>query len=101
MLELGDIQPFLVERPPGRAARYDFLSFARPDAGRAWLASMLAEIGARSDMRWLAVAFTWQGLRALEERQVHCIPEAFLGRPGPRLVQGLAALRTVVEACAR
>jgi iron complex transport system substrate-binding protein len=43
----------------------------------------------------------WQGLRALAERQVHCIPEAFLGRPGPRLVHGLAALRAVVGACAR
>ncbi len=35
---------------------------------------------------------------ALLNRQVHCIPEAFLGRPGPRLLDGLEALRAVVEA---
>ncbi len=38
----------------------------------------------------------WQGLPVLE--QVHTIPEAFLGRPGPRLVQGYNALRRVIEA---
>ncbi len=35
---------------------------------------------------------------ALRNRQVHCIPEALLGRPGPRLLEGLEALRGVVEA---
>ena len=42
----------------------------------------------------------WRGLDALARRQVHCIPEAFLGRPSPRLVDGLAALRKVVAAAA-
>ena len=37
------------------------------------------------------------GLAALTSRQVHCIPEAFLGRPSPRLVDGFRALRAVVE----
>lgn len=40
----------------------------------------------------------WADTPALREGQVHCIPEAYLGRPGPRLVQGLAALRRVAEA---
>jgi iron complex transport system substrate-binding protein len=35
---------------------------------------------------------------ALVHGQVHCIPEAFLGRPGPRLLEGLEALGQVVEA---
>lgn len=39
----------------------------------------------------------WRGLDALTRRQVHCIPEAFLGRPSPRLVDGYRALRRVVE----
>jgi iron complex transport system substrate-binding protein len=31
--------------------------------------------------------------------QVHCVGEPFLGRPGPRLVEGVRALRRVVDAC--
>jgi len=40
----------------------------------------------------------WSSTPALRHGRVHCVPEAFLGRPGPRLVQGLAALRAVAEA---
>lgn len=39
----------------------------------------------------------WADIPALRNGRIHCIPEAFLGRPGPRLVQGLKALREVVE----
>jgi iron complex transport system substrate-binding protein len=35
---------------------------------------------------------------AVRNRQVHCIGEPFLGRPGPRLVEGVRALRRVVMA---
>jgi iron complex transport system substrate-binding protein len=38
----------------------------------------------------------WHSLDVLARRQVHCISEAFLGRPSPRLVEGLGALRSVV-----
>lgn len=38
-----------------------------------------------------------QGVPAVRNGRVFSIPEAFLGRPGPRLVEGLAALRRVVE----
>lgn len=38
----------------------------------------------------------WQRLPALRNGQVHRIPEAYLGRPGPRLVDGYRALREVV-----
>ncbi len=39
----------------------------------------------------------WQGLAALRRGRVHCVPEAFLGRPGPRLVEGVRAMREVVR----
>lgn len=38
---------------------------------------------------------------AVSRGLVHKIPEAYLGRPGPRLVDGLRELRAVVEGCAR
>jgi len=40
-------------------------------------------------------------LPAVREGRVFCISEAYLGRPGPRLVEGLSALREVAEACVR
>ncbi len=40
----------------------------------------------------------WADTPALRNGQIHCVPEAWLGRPGPRLVQGLRALREVVLA---
>ena len=38
---------------------------------------------------------------AVRNRQVHCIGEPFLGRPCPRLVEGVRALRGVVRAATR
>lgn len=38
----------------------------------------------------------WRDVPAVARGQVHCIPEALLGRPGPRLVEGVEALRRVV-----
>lgn len=38
----------------------------------------------------------WEQLRAVQEQRVHCVPEAFLGRPGPRLVAGAEALRAAL-----
>lgn len=39
----------------------------------------------------------WQALPALRGDQIHPVTEAFLGRPGPRLVDGYRALRHIVE----
>src|SRR3982750_391960 len=71
-LQLADIQHFLLARTPALAARYEFLTFERPAAGRAWLAGMIDKVGtgasvgsASPDSRWVTVAFTWNGLRAL------------------------------------
>ena len=41
----------------------------------------------------------FQGVPAVENKRVFCIPEAYLGRPGPRLVDGVRALGEVVTAC--
>jgi Dyp-type peroxidase family len=73
MLELDDIQHFLLTRPHALAARYEFLSFGTPEAGRTWLRGILDTVGsaravteaADSDTRWVTVAFTWNGLCAL------------------------------------
>jgi iron complex transport system substrate-binding protein len=39
----------------------------------------------------------WQHTAAVRNGRVHAISEAFLGRPGPRLVDGYRALRRIVE----
>lgn len=41
----------------------------------------------------------WQQVPAIRHGRIFKISEAYLGRPGPRLREGLAALRAVVEAC--
>ncbi|HTN82780.1 MAG TPA: peroxidase [Sorangium sp.] len=72
MLELDDIQHFLLERTPGLAGRYEFLSFQDSAAGRAWLAGMMNEVTSAAQVRsspgsdhWVTLAFTWSGLNAL------------------------------------
>ena len=52
MLELDDIQHFLVGRPRALAARYEFLSFQRPAGGREWLRGLRKigfSVSSRSD----------------------------------------------------
>lgn len=97
MLEFDDIQHFLLTRTPALAARYEFLTFQRPEAGRAWLAGMVDKVGtgksvgdASPDSRWITVAFTWNGLRALglNEDSLATFPEEFR--------QGMAARAQVV-----
>ena len=43
----------------------------------------------------------WQSVRAVQQQNVVAISEAFLGRPGPRLVQGYQQLRAAIASCAR
>ncbi|MEM7199950.1 MAG: cobalamin-binding protein [Planctomycetota bacterium] len=40
----------------------------------------------------------WQHLDVVRQRRVFTIPEAYLGRPGPRLAEGARALRDVIAA---
>src|SRR3954454_6796888 len=71
-LNPDDIQHFLLTRTPALAARYEFLSFDSVQAGRAWLAGLVDKVGtgqsvgtASPDARWVTIAFTCNGLRAL------------------------------------
>ncbi|MGE2736496.1 Dyp-type peroxidase [Mycolicibacterium vaccae] len=72
-LELDDIQHLVLTRTPAMTGRYEFMTFDRPEAGRAWVSEMLtcAESAAEADRtmdasrRWVTLAFTWSGLRAL------------------------------------
>jgi Dyp-type peroxidase family len=87
MLESDDIQHILLTRAPALTGRYEFLSFRDGVAGRAWLsaiketvhsaASMQASV--EGDKRWVTVAFTWNGLRALglDESSLATFPDEF------------------------
>jgi Dyp-type peroxidase family len=96
-LELEDIQHFLMSRPPARAARYEFLTFRSAAGGRAWLLGLLDKVGTAKtvgssvvDSRWVTLAFTWNGLRALGLANVSLatFPEEFR--------QGMAARADVL-----
>jgi len=39
----------------------------------------------------------WQDIPAIRSRNIHAISEAWLGRPGPRLLDGIERLRSVIE----
>ncbi len=41
----------------------------------------------------------WSHLEAVRQRRVFCIPEAFLGRPGPRLRHGYQSLCRIIAEC--
>lgn len=97
MLELDDIQHFLLTRTPALAARYEFLTFGTPAAGRAWLGGLVDKVGTGKsvgsqspDSRWVTLAFTWNGLRALgvDEAYLETFPEEFR--------QGMAARAEVL-----
>src|ERR1700758_715104 len=73
MLELDDIQHILLTRTPAMTGRYEFLSFGSPAGGRAWLSELVdrvepastAKATMDSTQRWVTLAFTCNGLRAL------------------------------------
>ena len=73
MLEFDDIQHILLTRTPAITGRYEFLSFDTPAGGRAWLTELLDKVQSAADVqatvdssdRWVTLAFTWNGLRAL------------------------------------
>lgn len=39
----------------------------------------------------------WRDTSFVKDRRVYCVGEPFLGRPGPRLVEGVRAMRTIVD----
>src|ERR1700681_41029 len=87
MLENEDIQHILLTRTPALTGRYEFLSFRSASGGRAWLSAIgeeaqsPAEVMASvaNDKRWVTLAFTWNGLRALgvDEDSLATFPEEF------------------------
>ena len=87
MLELDDIQHILVARTPALTGRYEFLTFRETAGARVWLAGILDKVQSatavrskvESENRWVTVAFTWNGLRALgvDEASLATFPEEF------------------------
>jgi hypothetical protein len=87
MFETDDIQHILPARAPALDGRYEFLSFRSAVGGRAWLAAILEKVQSAAAMeatvkkenRWVTVAFTWSGLRALgvDEASLATFPEEF------------------------
>lgn len=73
VLELDDIQHIVLTRTPAMTGRYEFLAFDDPASGRAWLSELLDKAQSAADVsetvddskRWVTLAFTWSGLRAL------------------------------------
>ena len=98
MLEFDDIQHILLTRTPALTGQYEFLSFGNATGGRAWLASILDTVRSAQavrdevdrERRWVTVAFTWNGLRALgvDEASLATFPEEFK--------QGMAARAEVL-----
>jgi Dyp-type peroxidase family len=87
VLEFDDIQHILLTRAPALTGRYEFLSFRNPAGGRAWLAEILHRVQSAKAMResvdqnkrWITVAFTGNGLRALgvDETSLASFPQEF------------------------
>jgi hypothetical protein len=98
MLEYEDIQHILLTRVPALTGRYEFLSFRNAVGGRTWLTAIREKVqsaaevraSAERDKRWVTVAFTWNGLRALgvDEASLATFPEEFR--------QGMAARAEVL-----
>ena len=87
VLELDDIQHILLTRTPAITGRYEFLTFDTQAGGRAWLSELLDLVQSAADAtatmdesrRWITLAFTWTGLRALgvPEESLASFPDEF------------------------
>ena len=80
------------------AARYAFLTFRDPAQARGYLAGSLDKVGTATSVvsaadlesRWVTIAFTWNGLRALG------VDEASLGTFPEEFRQGMAARAAIL-----
>jgi len=87
MLDFDDIQHILLMRVPALTGRYEFLSFRNATGGRTWLSAIQEKVqsaaqvraSVEQEKRWVTVAFTWNGLRALgvDEASLATFPEEF------------------------
>ena len=98
LLELDDIQHILLARTPALTGRYVFLSFGSAAGGREWLSALLDRVQSAADVqaatdtqkRWVTLAFTWTGLRALG------VPECSLVTFPDEFKQGMAARAAIL-----
>lgn len=98
MLELDDIQHILLTRTPAITGRYEFLTFDTPAGGRAWLTELIDLVQSATDAsttmdsadRWVTVAFTWTGLRALG------VPEDALATFPDEFREGMASRASIL-----
>ncbi len=89
----GGENPFGRDAAKSRPVRDDEVVAADPDA------VVLCWCGVKPEKYRSSVVTgraAWQGVAALRRGVIRAIPEAFLGRPGPRLLDGLRALQRVV-----
>src|SRR3982750_715878 len=87
MLELEDVQHYLLTRPHATIAQYNFISFRTGEGGRKWINALADTVGtaktvmaaSESDMRWISIAFTFNGLRKLgvDEASLASFPDPF------------------------
>jgi len=87
MLELDDIQHYLLTRPNATIALYNFMRFKNAESGRKWIAALADKIGtvksvkegSETDMRWVTLAFTFNGLQKLgvDEQSLSTFPDPF------------------------
>ena len=98
MLEFDDIQHILLTRAPALTGRYEFLTFRNAAGGRAWLTAIMDKVQSAKAMResvdknkrWITVAFTCGGLRALG------VDEASIATFPPEFREGMAARAAVL-----
>ena len=96
MLELEDVQHYLLTRPHAAIAQYNFITFHNAESWTKMGGSFVRYVGTansvvaanETDMRWVSLAFTFNGLRklGLDEASLATFPEPFR--------QGMAARAT-------
>lgn len=94
---VGAVNPFASRAVKSTPVRDDEVLAARPDA------IVISWCGVRSEKYREDVVLrrsAWQGLEAIRAGRVFKVPEAWLGRPGPRLIEGRQALSAIADACA-
>lgn len=90
----GGRNPLSGERRPSRPLGDEEVAALAPDA------IILSWCGIDPDKYRPDVVYrnpAFQDTPAIRNRNVFCVPEAYLGRPGPRLVDGIRALRGIVR----
>src|SRR5262245_59580299 len=87
MLELEDVQHYILTLHHATIAQYNFITFRDAQAGRNWVNALSDIVGnaktvmaaSESDMRWVSLAFTFNGLKKLGvgEASLATFPEPF------------------------